>query len=326
MGARPSTCPRSPTCSRTSSPTKRIVSNPALVPEKPDQVNTVHIDEIYHDIGIQCAASSPPSSPSATTCSAGPSVSTSPGTTRTSSASARPSTFPRSPTCSRTSSPPRRIVTNPDLIPEKPDHVSTLHIDEIYHDIGIQCAASSPQSSPSATACSAGPSASTSPGTTRTSLAPARSSTCPRSPTCSRTSSPPRRTVSNPDPIQEKPDQVNTFHIGEIYHVTGEGDDDKSLPTSSPELTMIFDELASSSDLKMILESINLMSDEISSMNSKNENNFTMIKNQMEFQQNQDIIKEQQSEMQNKQNEMKSLQAEITIMKNRDHLPRDLSS
>merc|ERR1711920_572920 len=116
-------------------------------------------------------------------------------------------------------------------------------------------------------------------------------STCPRSPTRSRTSSPPRRIVSNPDPIQEKPDQVNTFHIGEIYHDTGEGDDDKSLPTSSPELTMIFDELAPSSDLKMILESINLMSDEISSMNSKNENNFTMIKNQMEFQQNQDIIK-----------------------------------
>merc|ERR1712203_559175 len=106
-----------------------------------------------------------------------------------------------------------------------------------------------------------------------------------------------------------KPDQVNTFHIGEISHDTGEGDDDKSLPTSSPELTMIFDELASSSDLKMILESINLMSDEISSMNSKNENNFTMIKNaQMEF----IIIKEQQSDMQNKQNEMKSLHAEIT--------------
>merc|ERR1712087_233222 len=206
------------------------------------------------------------------------------------------------PTCRRTSSPPRRIVTNPDLIPEKPDHVNTLHIDEIYHDIGVQCAASSPPSSPSATTCSAGPSASTSPGTTRTSSAPARPSTCPRSPTSSRTSSPPRRIVSNPDPIQEKPDQVNTFHIGEISHDTGEGDDDKSLPTSSPELTMIFDELAS--------------------MNSKNENNFTMIKNtQMEFQQ-----KEQQSEMQNKQNEMKSLQAEITIMKNRDHLPRDLSS
>merc|ERR1712060_236681 len=229
-----------------------------------------------------------PSSPSATTCSAAPSASTSPGTTRTSSASARPSTYPRSPSCRRTSSPPRRIVANPDLIPEKPDHVNTLHIDEIFHDIGIQCAASSPPSSPSATTCSAGPSASSSPGTTRTSSAPARPSTRPRSPTCSRTSSPPRRIASNPDPIQEKPDQVNTFHIGEIYHDAGEGDDDKSLPTSFPELTMISDELASSSDLKMILESINLMSDEISAMNSKIENNFTMIKNtQMEF-----IIKE----------------------------------
>merc|ERR1711920_267249 len=165
------------------------------------------------------------------------------GATRTSSASARPSTCPRSPTCQRTSSPPRRIVSNPDLIPVKRDQVNTVHIDEIYHDIGIQCAASSPPSSPSATTCSAGPSASTSPGTTRTSSAPARPSTCPRSPTCSRTSSSPRRIVSNPDLIPEKPDQVNTFHIGEIHHDTGDGDDEKSLPTSSPELTIIFDEL-----------------------------------------------------------------------------------
>merc|ERR1711920_787848 len=156
---------------------------------------------------------------------------------------ARPSTCPRSPTCSRTSSPTKRIVSNPALVPEKPDQVNTVHIDEIYHDIGIQCAASSPPSSPSATTCSAVPSASTSPGTTRTSSAPAHPSTCPRSPTCSRTSSTPRRIVSNPDLIPEKPDQVNTFHIGEIHHDTGEGDDEKSLPTSSPELTIIFDEL-----------------------------------------------------------------------------------
>merc|ERR1711920_105614 len=56
----------------------------------------------------------------------------------TSSASVRPSTCPRSTMCSRTPSPPRRIVSNPDLVPEKPDRVNTFYIGEIYHDIGIQ--------------------------------------------------------------------------------------------------------------------------------------------------------------------------------------------
>ena len=93
--------------------------------------------------------------------------------------------------------------------------------------------------------------------------------------------------------------------------------------------------MASSDDLKMIFETLNLMRNEITSMSSKNENCFTEIRNpqsamfltQKEFQQSQDIIKAQQSELREKQTELNVENADVTARKvPNSHDPASLSS